>query len=608
MAVSETERLNEWLATKYAEQLDLMPMTKTYIGIKDEDYGKIDDYSAAGADAVITWRALSIGELTASFDYDALDETGRDSYDLWAYINRQAIEANAFRDRAFLFHQFGSAHSGLPQFLMSRHDVATGEDMHAYVSRIGEIGRAIRQLVERSRRYAAGGVRPPYFAFDRVIREAQALISGAPFDDTNGASPLWADALRKIGELETEGTIDAQGATELRAATERALVEAFAPAYRDLVAWQQEDRVNALADADQATGVGVLSEGAAYYDERLAFYTTTSLTAEEIHEVGRRNVARLHDEMREFQASVGLAGSLRDFFQLLQTAKDDPRFYYPNTDAGRAAYLEASTVAIDNIKAQLPAFFGMLPRADVVVKRVEPFREQPGAAAHYFSSSPDGTRPGIFYAHLLDMMAMPKHRLENLAYHEALPGHHLQIALANELDGIPEFRKRARATAFTEGWGLYAERLAKEVPGTYQDPFGDFGRLRGELWRAVRLVVDTGLHAKGWSEQTGDRVLPRECAGRAESGRVRGAPLHRSPRAGDGLHGRHVEAARVARPCRGGARRCVRHPLVPRHRARSGGDAARSAGAENRSLDRGVELIDGRASRGVHDTSARGFR
>lgn len=225
------------------------------------------------------------------------------------------------------------------------------------------------------------------------------------------------------------------------------------------------------------------------------------LSADEVHAMGLANVARIHAEMEAFQASVEIDGTLNDFFDLLQDARDDPRFYYPNTNEGRVAYLEASTVAIDNIESQLPNFFGLLPKADVVVKRVEAFREQPGAAAHYFASSPDGSRPGVFYAHLLDMMAMPKYRLENLAYHEALPGHHLQIAIANELDGIPEFRKRARSTAYTEGWGLYAERLAKEIPNTYQDPFGDFGRLRGELWRAVRLVVDTGLHAKGWSER-----------------------------------------------------------------------------------------------------------
>ena len=490
--VSETERLNAWFDEKYEKQLDLMPMSKTYLGIKDEDYGKLNDYSEAGADAILVWRRSTYDEMRSTFDYDALDATGRDSYDVWAYLTNQAIEAGRFRDRGFVFHQFGSAHSSLPQFLISRHDVETVSDMQAYVSRISETGRAVRELINRSRRYAEIGVRPPYFAFERVIQEATALSSGPPFDESGIDSPVWADATSKVRALETAGTVTPEEAEELLAAARSALLDDFAPAYRELIAWQLEDRVNALPDADATTGVGVLPAGDDYYVERLRAYTTTELSADDVHAMGLANVARIHAEMEAFQASVEIDGTLTDFFALLQDARDDPRFYYPNTDAGRSAYLEASTDAIDNIESQLPDYFGLLPKADVVVKRVEAFREQPGAAAHYMASSPDGTRPGVFYAHLLDMMAMPKYRLENLAYHEALPGHHLQIAIANELDGIPEFRKRARSTAYTEGWGLYAERLAKEIPGTYQDPFGDFGRLRGELWRAVRLVVDNG--------------------------------------------------------------------------------------------------------------------
>jgi uncharacterized protein (DUF885 family) len=178
-----------------------------------------------------------------------------------------------------------------------------------------------------------------------------------------------------------------------------------------------------------------------------------------------------------------------------------PRYFYPDTDEGRNAYLRDATAAIDKIKAVLPKYFGLLPKADLVVKRVEPFREQRGAAQHYFPGTPDGARPGIYYAHLSDMKAMPKSELEVVAYHEGLPGHHMQIAIAQELTVVPTFRRQAGFSAYSEGWGLYAEWLAREMPGTYEDPYSRFGRLGSEIWRAIRLVVDTGLHAKGWSQQ-----------------------------------------------------------------------------------------------------------
>jgi uncharacterized protein (DUF885 family) len=175
--------------------------------------------------------------------------------------------------------------------------------------------------------------------------------------------------------------------------------------------------------------------------------------------------------------------------------------YYPDTDEGRQGYIDDATSAINKIKKVLPDYFGILPKADMVVKRVEAFREQDGAAQHYSSSTPDGSRPGVYYAHLSDMTAMPKRELEVIAYHEGLPGHHMQIAISLELDNVPTFRKQSYLNAYGEGWALYSEWLAKEMPGTYQNALSEFGRLGSEMWRAIRLVLDTGLHAKGWSEE-----------------------------------------------------------------------------------------------------------
>jgi uncharacterized protein (DUF885 family) len=305
---------------------------------------------------------------------------------------------------------------------------------------------------------------------------------------------LYADANAKIAALASAGKIDAQRAEELRVATAAALTERFKPAYDALLAWAQME----LASADElAKGVWSLPDGAAFYDDRLAAMTTTSMTAEEIHALGLAEVARIHGEMEAIKREVGFDGTL---IELFASIRSDPRFQFPNTDEGRDAYLAAARGFYAGIESRMPEFFGIRPKGGLVVKRVEAFREQPGAAQHYQSGTPDGSRPGTYYVHLVDMTSMPKFEMESVAYHEGIPGHHMQVAIAQELTGVPEFRTQAGYTAYAEGWALYAERLAKEMGG-FQDPYSDLGRLGAEVWRAIRLVVDTGMHAKGWSEQ-----------------------------------------------------------------------------------------------------------
>jgi uncharacterized protein (DUF885 family) len=303
---------------------------------------------------------------------------------------------------------------------------------------------------------------------------------------------------KKSQQLKESETINQAQADALADAARTALVDHWQPAYERLIAWQQEDILNA---SETSQGVGTLPEGEAYYNERLANQTTTDLTADEIHQIGLDEVSRLKAEMEAIKNSVGFEGDLQAFFSMLRDSKDDRRHYYPDTDEGRQAYIDDATAAIENIKTELPAYFGILPKADLEVRRVEPFREQPGAAQHYFPGTPNGSRPGIYYAHLSDMTAMPKGELEVIAYHEGLPGHHMQIAIQQELESVPTFRTQAGFTAYSEGWGLYSELLAKEMEGTYTDSYSDFGRLGSEIWRAIRLVLDTGLHAKGWTEE-----------------------------------------------------------------------------------------------------------
>lgn len=491
----ETARINAWFEQQYEAQLAFSPIQQTFLGRKS---AAIDDMSLAGQDRVLAWQRSSVAEMKRNFDYAKLSAEARTSYDLWVDQLAQAEAALPFRGNTYIFDQMSAIHAFFPQLLVAFHRVDDAADLDAYVARIRESGRAIRQLIEISKRNVVSGVRPPRFAYDFVIDESTKIVSGAPFDNSGRDSAVWSDLESKVAALRKKGALDEARAKAILDEGRAALTGPFRGAYQDLIAWQKEDRVHA---PEKASGVGALPNGAAYYRERLANQTTTSLSADAIHQIGLDEVARLRREMDAVRQEAGFSGDLPAFFAELRDKKDDPRYYYPDTDEGRAAYIRDATAAIDRIKGVLPKYFGILPKADLVVKRVEPFREQPGAAQHYFPSTPDGARPGVYYAHLSDMKAMPKSELEVIAYHEGLPGHHMQIAIAQELTSIPTFRRQYIATAYAEGWGLYAEWLAREMPGTYQTPYSRFGRLGSEIWRAIRLVVDTGLHAKGWSEE-----------------------------------------------------------------------------------------------------------
>ena len=494
---AETLRINDWFDAQFEAQLAFSPIAQTMLGRKT-DYDRFDDVSIAAQDAQLAWRRASVAEMEETFDRALLTPEAQTSWDVWAYELERAEAALPFRDNAYIFEQMSANHAHFPTILISFHQVDDASDMEAYVARIGAAAVGIRQLIEVSKANAAGGVRPPAFAYDFVIDESRNLITGAPFDDSGEDSAIWEDVNTELASLLGSGAIDEAGATALRSAARDALLGSFQQAYEELIAWQEEDRVNAPA---VTRGVDALPNGTAYYNERLAANTTTTLTADQIHEIGLAEVARIRQEMITVKDQVGFTGELTAFFEEIRNSTDDPRHFYPDTDAGRQGYLDDATAAINRIEAELPNFFGILPKAGIEVRRVEAFREQPGAAQHYYQGTPDGSRPGIYYAHLSDMTAMPKSELEVIAYHEGIPGHHMQISIAQELTDIPTFRTQAGFNAYIEGWALYSEWLATEMPGTYVDPYSDFGRLGSEMWRAVRLVVDTGLHAKGWGQE-----------------------------------------------------------------------------------------------------------
>jgi uncharacterized protein (DUF885 family) len=490
----ETARLNAWFDEKYAEQLDFSPQTKTRLGDKT-DYDILNDYTIASFDEQLQWRRDSVAFMQENFDYELLSDDGKLSYDMWSYSLDRAEAGVPFRQHSYIFGR-GGPHASLPNFLINYHRVDDASDIEAYLSRLGELDRVYGELLERARAASAAGIRQPAFAYDFAITEIGRVTSGVPFNtnDSSPNSPLWTDIQGKIDALVESGELSSEQSQGYIAQAQEILSGEVMSAYQEILAWLEQDKQFA---SELSQGVWALPEGEDYYNYRLAQMTTLELTADEIHEIGLAEVERLHLEMEGVMEAVEFEGTLQDFFVFM---REDDRFYYPNTDEGRQDYLDLNNQYLDSITEKLPDYFGRLPKAQLEVRRVEAFREQAGAAQHYAAGTPDGSRPGVFYSHMADMATLPIYQLEDVAYHEGNPGHHMQISIQQELTDVPKFRTQYRTTAYTEGWGLYAEWLAKEM-GAFEDPYSDFGRLSGELWRAIRLVVDTGIHSKQWGEE-----------------------------------------------------------------------------------------------------------
>jgi uncharacterized protein (DUF885 family) len=498
---AESERLNAWFEQIFDESVARDPMRQTFLGIKDR-YGEWSDASEAFALAELNYRRADVAEMKATFDFDKLDEQTKLSWRLTEYQLERAEAAWPFRDHGYVFDQMNGVQSEIPAFLINQHKVTSASDAEAYISRLKGVPEFLGQNVENARAAAAKGIQPPAFVYDYVLSDARGVITGFPFSgasDGSEDSPLMEDFRGKVTALADNSTITEEEAADLIARAAEALTTSVGPAYEAAITELTAQQATATTD----DGIWKLPDGGDYYNQRLAQMTTTDLTAEEIHQLGLDEVARIHGEMEAIMKQVGFEGSLQDFFAFMRT---DPRFYKPNTPEGKAEYLAEAEAAIAQMKGDLPKLFNTFPKADMIVKAVEPFREKSAGKAFYSRPAPDGSRPGIYYANLYDMADMPTYQLEALAFHEGIPGHHMQIAIAQELEGIPSFRKYGGYTAYSEGWGLYTELVPKEM-GYYADPYSDFGRLAMEIWRAARLVVDTGIHDKHWTREQAIQYL-----------------------------------------------------------------------------------------------------
>jgi uncharacterized protein (DUF885 family) len=488
---SEDARLAAFFEQAFQERIALSPQQMTSLGLKT-DYDRLDDNTDAAAARSLALAERQLLQLNDQFNPQTLSEDSRLSWRLFEYGVEQARLSNRWRGWGYQFAANGNPTTGLPVFMINNHRVTSVSDAEAYVARLIEAERVMGEISATLRARAAAGVISPVFVFAPTIANTGAIIAGAPFDD-GADNPVWADFQRKVGALEADAATKERLLAEGRAA----LTGPWRRGYEGVLTALAEVGAQAEAMPDNAGGVWRLPEGEAFYNARLQLSTTTDLTADQIHELGLAEVARLQGEMQTIMTRVGFTGSLQEMFAWLKT---DPRFQYPNTPEGKEQYLTDARAFVAQVMAAAPQWFSDLPESALEVRAVEPWREATASIAFYNSPAPDGSRPGIYYVNLSDMTQVLKPQIEGISYHEGAPGHHFQIAYAQEMEGLPRFRRFGGYGAYAEGWGLYAERLGKEM-GFYEDPYSDFGRLSTELWRAVRLVTDTGLHAKRWSRE-----------------------------------------------------------------------------------------------------------
>lgn len=484
----EDARLTAFLDAEFAEWLKQQPQLATRLGIK-EGGDRWNDIGDAAAAAQVAWRQASAAKMRAEFDRERLSPEAQVNFDIWALEAERAALSQANRIyRPPFYSRLYSAHSQLPDFLVNTHTVADAVDLTNYIARLRGIPAVLDVAIARTEASAAAGIRAPRFQIETIIAGSRQLISGAPFGDGPDAA-LWADVNTKTEALVASGKLT-RGDADALLAEARSAVVALRPAYERVIAWAEAS----LPDAPSGrVGAVTLPGGAEYYANELRLTTTTDLTAEQIHAIGRSEVARIEAEQDALAQQAGFKD--RHGFYDERARLYPPR---PYDDAARAEYLATANAFVTKTRTLLEPYFGTLPAYGIEVVREPAFSEVAGGAAHASAPSPDGSRPARTYVHLVGNTPDPA-AMYTLMCHEAIPGHNMQGDIQVRQSGGPKFRSVTGYVAFGEGWGLYAEAMCAEM-GAFPDIASDIMRLDAELFRAARLVVDTGIHALGWSE------------------------------------------------------------------------------------------------------------
>ncbi|GAA3929182.1 DUF885 domain-containing protein [Luteimonas lutimaris] len=479
-AGDKAARLDALYEQYWEELLKLNPLQATFQGDNRYNDQLPDFYSAAfrakSHDFTTKWlqKIESVGS-------DGLSGQALLSYEIFVRGAKDELESEKYPDWMMPVNQMGSiaSYTIMLGSGTGAQPFKTVKDYDNWLARGNRLPVLFDSVIDNMRQGIKAGVVQPRALMEKVVPQLDALIKDKPEDTL-----LWGPITSMPDDFS-----DADR-TRLTAAYREMIGERIVPSFRKLRDFIADDYLPATRDS---VGLDKLPNGAAWYAFNAHQSTTTDMTPAEIHQLGLDEVARIHGEMHKVMAEVGFEGSLQAFFEFMKT---DPQFSFKSEDALLAYYRSLE----DRINKRIPEQFSLVPKAPFEIRPVEPFRAKSAAGGSYMSPSEDGSRPGIFYVNTYDLPTRKTWDAEDLYLHEAIPGHHFQLALQQELTDLPKFRRFGGETAFIEGWGLYAESLGKSL-GVYETPYDYFGYLQNELWRAIRLVTDTGLHSKDWTRQ-----------------------------------------------------------------------------------------------------------
>ena len=474
---TESQKLHKLFAEEWEWQVRNDPEGATYVG--DRRYNELlTDRSGEMFERRRSYNRENLRKIEA-IDRSKLDENDRINYDLYLLHSRNAIEGDRFPAELMPVNQQGGVHDLLSE-LAQAIPRDTVKDHEQFLARMRAFPRAVDQTIDLMRRGLAAGLTPPR----AIVGKVEGLIGNQIADDPTKA-PVYELAFTNF-----RSSIPAAEQQRLQKEAQEVLRTNVMPALRKLQAFWRDEY---YPKTRQSIAFSDLPNGKDWYAYRVRLMTTTDRSPDDIHALGQSEVKRIRAEMEKVKEQTGFKGPLEDFFKFLRS---DPQFFYTTREDLLRGYRDIAK----RIDPELMKLFGKLPRTPYGVIPVPAYAEKTTTTAYYNAGSSEGNRPGYFYANLYDLKSRPKWEMEALTLHEAVPGHHLQISIAEELENVPRFRRFGGFTAFVEGWGLYAESLGPEI-GMYTDPYSKFGQLTYEMWRAVRLVVDTGMHTKGWTRQ-----------------------------------------------------------------------------------------------------------
>ena len=493
--------LDHYLAKELILEMLDSPESLTYLGIVDRFNWITNHQSKISITGLEDLKedlidSKEIKSILLSYSDDSLSEQQQITKKIAVFdVTNFIEEAEAFPFHNYPLNQIGGMHLNAVEFMTDIHPIRNLKEAEAYIERLNLFDDSFKASLEILNAQRKEGIFPPKFVFDHVIRQLGEFLN---YEENE--NPLKEVFLRKIKDL----NLDPEASIDLISKLDDAIKDSVNPGFKLLFDFMNETK----PEANRHHGVWSLPNGDEFYALRLRVYTTTNYSASEIHDIGLSEVKRISERMQQIASELGF-GNKVNVGQLMNGLNEDSKFLYPDIPERKETVVEDYNSIVEETWKKSEAYFHKMPRSKVEVRAVPEYSEQNQAGGYYMSPALDGSRPGVFYANLYDIKQTPTYSMRALAFHEAIPGHHLQVALNLENENLTLYRRFGYGTsAFSEGWALYAERLALES-GLADDPYDELGVLQSELFRAVRLVVDTGIHFKRWTREEAMAYMKR---------------------------------------------------------------------------------------------------